>query len=219
MIRPLSLLTLTLHSSVFAASATKISTTAPEPEAMSKLLMSTILCSITVLIYITLQYALKKLKLPLSKNLLINGIGGVSCLLAVIIMFTLFANKTIRDIGKEIHSLTQIHLPLTKMITTIAEHQLSQEIHLERFLRTKLESERSYYNKLSNQIKSEFTIAQSLVKKWVEYPNNTVDEKELSKKSLQELNKIFEIRRVLETKCSLIFEGDITEKNPNECHC
>jgi methyl-accepting chemotaxis protein len=93
----------------------------------------------------------KAYKLTLSTKL----VGGFSVTILMFMGILGYALTQMDSVGKEIETISESYLPLTTIITKITEHQLEQEIHFEKYLRTKKESEKKKYLALGHLVDTE----------------------------------------------------------------
>jgi methyl-accepting chemotaxis protein len=89
-------------------------------------------------------------------------IGGVTTLLVILVALGVFSAYEMKIIGDEIEEIAERQFPLTQMITKITEHQLEQELLLEKYLRTKVDHYRTEFIELGHKVESEIKEAERI---------------------------------------------------------
>lgn len=212
------LLSLIVSSGGYAASkaAVVVQEKMKEPTESWKILLGiTILFAIVALIY---NHFDKKGSLALKSKLVI----GLGSLLSISTGVIIYAVVPMSNVGHEVDLIAKEHIPLTSTVTRITEHQLQQEIHLEKYLRTKDDAEKKYFYKISKMVNAEILDAEALIEKALKEEHTEKATKNL-KANLAFLKKAEKEHHKFDETCQaaiqLINDTDPTEFNKKVHEC
>ena len=136
------------------------------------------------------------------KNKLSVGLGS---LLVISVSVILYAILAMTNVGKEVETIAEEQIPLTSILTKITEHQLQQEIHLEKFLRTKKQSEKDYFYKIGKKINAEIIYGERIVEKALKRKHTKEKTAEL-KKTLNFLKGIEVKHKNFDKECERVIK-------------
>lgn len=121
-------------------------------------------------------------------------IGGISSLIIVTILMILFSVSSIQKIGIEIKTIADNYLPLIKIISKITEHQLEQELYLQKYMNKRQRVDKDSFDSMGAKVYSEIKYGEEIVLNWLNNVHHEDEKKKITKKldHLKDLGKRYQ---------------------------